>query len=68
MLLISSAALISVRYGTGAYDGGYHLVASFDRSSQGSTTSPTSRSAASTWHGCRAIRLRADGRADVTLT
>ena len=66
-LLISSFALMAVRYGTGAYDGGYHLVATFDRSSQGLDDQSNVKLRGVNVGTVSGIHLRGDGRADVTL-
>ena len=66
-LLIASFALMSVRYGTGAYDGGYHLVATFDRSSQGLDDQSNVKLRGVNVGTVSGIHLRAEGRADVTL-
>jgi phospholipid/cholesterol/gamma-HCH transport system substrate-binding protein len=67
MLLIASCAVIAVRYGTGAYDGGYKLVATFDRSSQGLDDQSNVKLRGVNIGTVEGIHLRTDGRADVTL-
>jgi phospholipid/cholesterol/gamma-HCH transport system substrate-binding protein len=67
MLLVASTAVVLVRYGTGAYDGGYRLVATFDRSSQGLDDQSSVKLRGVGVGEVTGIHLRRDGRADVTF-
>jgi phospholipid/cholesterol/gamma-HCH transport system substrate-binding protein len=66
-LLIASSAVVSVRYGLGAFDGGYRVVATFDRSSQGLDDSSAVKLRGVNVGHVTKIRLRPDGRAEVSL-
>jgi phospholipid/cholesterol/gamma-HCH transport system substrate-binding protein len=66
-MLLASSALVAVRYGTGAFAGGYHLTATFDRSSQGLDDQSSVKLRGVNVGAVKSIRLRPDGRADVTL-
>ena len=67
MTLLASAAIVAVRFGTGSFSGGYHLVATFDRSSQGLDDQSTVKLRGVDVGSVERIKLRPDGRADVTL-
>jgi phospholipid/cholesterol/gamma-HCH transport system substrate-binding protein len=67
MLLLISASALLVQYGLGAYDGGYQLVATFDHSSNGLDDDSSVKLRGVNVGDVAKIRLRADGRADVTL-
>jgi virulence factor Mce-like protein len=65
--LLASAAIVAVRYGTGTFSSGYQLVATFTRSSQGLDDQSTVKLRGVDVGTVERIRLRPDGRADVTL-
>jgi phospholipid/cholesterol/gamma-HCH transport system substrate-binding protein len=66
-VLLASAAIVAVRYGTGSFTGGYTLTATFSRSSQGLDDQSSVKVRGVNVGGVDRIRLRPDGRADVTL-